>query len=111
MRHAACCRPTPSGTLTRIKGFDGGIQDLLAMLLQVVELTSPQGPGEHTQNGEHQQHRQGNEHVDDVHGLCFVQRDRRQALSTTTSELLAMPRPAAQGGSMPAKARGTHTKL
>ena len=36
---------------------------------------------------------------------------RRSALTTTTAELAAMPSPAAQGGSQPTSATGTHTAL
>jgi hypothetical protein len=40
-----------------------------------------------------------------------AQRCRRIELPTTSSELAAMPRPAAQGGKAPNKASGTHTRL
>jgi hypothetical protein len=37
--------------------------------------------------------------------------DKRRAFSTTSSELQAMPKPAAQAGNHPAIARGTHRAL
>ena len=43
--------------------------------------------------------------------LFFQMRAKRAELSTTASELAAMPRPASQGGIQPASASGTHTAL
>ena len=91
-----------------IKGVGVRVQDALALLLEVVELPAVQGPGEDAEDAEHEHGRQGDEEVQDVHG---VQRARRSAFSTTTSELVAMPSPAAHGGSQPASASGTQAAL
>lgn len=95
----------------QINGLDRGVQNLLAMLAQVIKLTGVHCPREHAQDRQDQQHRQGDQHVEDVHERWGLYRDKRQALMTTTSELQAMPRPAAQGGNMPASAKGTQTRL
>ncbi len=92
-----------------------GLQDLLAVLFQVVELAAVQRPREHGEDAEHEHSRKGDEEVQDVHG---TQRNaqrlllaRRSEFNTTKSELAAMPSPAAQGGSQPISASGTQAAL
>lgn len=87
-------------------------EDALPLGLQVIELAPMQRPGKHSQNQQHQCGRKRNEQVHAFHStiLC-VQSAARSALSTTNSELVAMPSPAAQGGNHPAKARGMATML
>jgi hypothetical protein len=92
----------------RIKGICGGIQNLLTMLFEVIKLASMQRPAEHGEDEKHEHRRQRNEQVHDVHG---GQRARRNELITTTSELVAMPRPAAHGGKYPNTASGTQAAL
>jgi hypothetical protein len=93
-----------------------GLQDLLAVLLQVVELAAVQRPGEDGEDAEHEHGRQGDEEVQDVHGTEQIAQvlwllARRSEYNTTKSELAAMPSPAAQGGSHPTSARGTQAAL
>ena len=92
----------------RIKRFVGRFENLLAVLFDVVELPAVQRPREDTEDREHEHARQRDQQVQDLHGR---QRARRSEFSTTTSELLAMPRPAAQGGSQPSSASGTQAAL
>jgi len=117
-------------------------QDALALALQIVELTSVEGPAEDADDHQHEAGRERDQQVHDVHvstrpaapslltpprgaanavsvGVVSCQacvsglrqRAARSALSTTTSELLAMPMPAAQGGSQPASASGMQAAL
>ena len=81
--------------------------------LQVVELAAAERPGEHAEDGQHQQHRHRDQQVENVHlFVCyFSYRDSRSEFSTTNSELLAMPSPAAHGGSQPTRASGTQAAL
>ena len=79
-------------------------QDPFGLGVQVLELAGVHGPGQGSQDGEHQDDGQGNEGVENVHDED--QRAARSALSTTTSELPAMPRPASQGGTRPMAASG-----
>ena len=91
-----------------IKGIGVDVEDLPAVLLEVFELPAVERPREDAQHAEHQHGRHRDEQVQDVHAC---QRARRSPLSTTTSELAAMPSPAAHGGSQPASARGTQAAL
>ena len=92
----------------RIKRFGGRFENLLAVLLHVIELPAVQRPREDAEDPEHEYARQWDQQVQDVHR---GQRARRSELKTTTSELVAMPRPAAQGGSNPSSASGTQAAL
>jgi len=85
-----------------------GIENPRALLFQVVELAALHGPGEHAEDREHEQRADRHEQIEDVHDR---QRARRSELSTTNSELAAMPSPAAQGGSAPSSASGTQAAL
>ena len=92
----------------RIKRFGGRFENLLAVLLQVIELPAVQRPREDAEDAEHEHARQRDQQVQDVHR---GQRASRIELKTTTSELVAMPRPAAHGGSQPNSASGTQAAL
>ena len=92
----------------RIKGIGGSVENLLAMLLQIIELAAMQRPGEDAEDEQHQHGRHRYQEVQDVH---VGQRARRNELRTTTSELVAMPSPAAHGGSQPTSANGTQAAL
>ena len=98
-------------------------EDALAFALEIVELAAVQRPAK---NADHEQHQAGgkrDQQVQNVHdGACVAlawlgsvfargQRAARNALAITTSELLAMPRPAAQGGNQPASASGMQAAL
>lgn len=98
------------GPLTAIKRGGVGLEDLLAVLIHVVELPALQRPGEDAEDRQHEHGGEGDEEVEDVHG-ARRQRASRSELTTTASELAAMPSPAAQGGSRPASASGTQTAL
>lgn len=93
------------GGLIRIK------QRALALFLEIVELAVAECESEQTDDAQHHQHRQGNEQVKAVHGRLDQVRCRRIELPTTSNELVAMPRPAAQGGNAPASASGTQMAL
>jgi len=95
----------------RIKGIGSGLENLLPVLLEVIELPAVHGPGEDAEDAQHERGRQRDQQVQDVHALFSVQRARRSELTTTTSELVAMPRPAAHGGSQPISASGTQAAL
>ncbi len=73
-------------------------QDSFALALQVFKLAAPQGPAEDSQDAQHQQGRDRNEQVEAFQSRQAFQRRARKAFRITNSELLAMPRPAAQGG-------------
>ena len=89
-----------------------GFQDSFGLAFEVLELTVVDRPTEHSQYGEYQQRRQGNQDVEDIHAQTpLTGRPARDALVTTSSELSAMPRPAAQGGNQPMAASGTQEKL
>jgi hypothetical protein len=78
----------------------------------IIELPPVQGPAEYAHDEQHQHGRQGNEQVEDVHvSAASGHRAKRMELRITPSELLAMPKPAAQGGNQPARASGMHTAL
>jgi len=91
-----------------IKGFGIGLENLCAVLFEIIELATVERPGEHAKDAEHQHGGHGNEEVEDVHS-CHL--DSRSEFITTKSELAAMPKPAAQGGSKPTSAKGTHAAL
>jgi len=83
--------------------------------LKVVELTLEQGPGKNGNDAQHQQHRQRDQQIQDIHQAIVapsaLNHSSRLALAMTSSELSAMPSPAAHGGSQPASASGMHTAL
>lgn len=87
-----------------INGVAAVIENAPPFVLQVLELAAAEGPAEDPQDREHEHGGQRYQEVEDVHRR--FQRAARAALSTTASELSAMPRPAAQGGSQPAIASG-----
>ena len=95
----------------RIKRFGGRIENLLAVLLHVIELSAVQRPREDAEDREHEHAGQRDQQVQDVHRRANRQRARRSELKTTTSELLAMPSPAAHGGSQPSRASGMQAAL
>jgi len=101
-------------------------QYFLAFSFNIFKLATVYGPPQADQNGKHQHHRQRDEQIQNVHGrspkfqvarTAFgvtapgAGRDKRKALPTTSKELAAMPKPAAQAGNMPATASGTQTAL
>ena len=92
-----------------------GRENVCARHIEVVELSGAQRPREQAQDGQHHEHGHGHQQVEDGHSVPFFEsqasRRTRSALPTTHSELVAMPRPAAHGGSIPIKASGTHTAL
>lgn len=83
------------------------LQDAQGFLVDVLKLSAVDGPAQHCQDGQHEQNGHGDQDVEDFHGVA----PRRRELSTTNSELAAMPSPAAQGGSRPINARGMQAKL
>ena len=98
-------------------------KDSLTLALEVFELAAVQRPAENTDHEQHQAGGERDQQIENVHdGACLAlarlscgsdvdQRAARSALAITTSELLAMPRPAAQGGSQPASASGMQAAL
>ena len=100
--------------LIRIKRLRFVMQDAFALGVDVLELTALHGPAEHRQDRKDEAGGQRDEQVQAFHvraECCGLQRAARSALSTTTSELLAMPRPAAHGGNQPTSASGMHSAL
>ena len=79
-------------------------KDTFSFGLQVLELAPVNGPAEDRDDQQHEAGRKRNQDVQAFHAGLY--RAARSALSTTTSELPAMPSPAAQGGSQPTSARG-----
>ena len=51
-----------------VKRFDGDIQNLLAMLFEVIELPAVQCPCEHDEDAQYQHGRHGDEKVEYFHG-------------------------------------------
>ena len=94
----------------RVKRAVVGGKNLLGVLFQVVKLAGMQRPAEDRDDPEHEHGGQGNEQVEDVHCACR-HRASRSEFTTTTSVLVAIPNPAAQGGSQPANASGTQAAL
>src|ERR1043165_9418411 len=70
----------PSGGLILVK------QDAFGLVFKAVELAGIHSPAEHGHDEQHQDDREGDEEVEDVHGF---QRFRRWALRTTKRELVA----------------------
>ena len=95
-----------SGRLTWIKPAIVGGQNLFGVLFEVVELAGMQRPSEYREDREHKHGGERDQEIEDVHGLAS-----RNEFNTTTSELVAIPSPAAQGGSKPASASGTQAAL
>ena len=100
------------------------IQDAFALAVQVLKLAVLNSPAEHGQDHQHKAGGQRDQEVQAFHAgrssralsagwceLVQVQRPARSALPTTTSELIAMPKPAAHGGSHPTSASGMHSAL
>lgn len=83
------------------------LQDAQGLLVDVLKLSAVDGPAQHGQDGQHEQHRDRDQDVEDFHGVA----PSRSEFSTTSSELSAMPRPATQGGNRPISARGMQLKL
>jgi len=99
-------------------------KNAFAFAVKILELTAVERPREHAEDAEHEQGRQRDQQIEDVHRLGSVNAmgglapeagrpylASRNELATTTSELVAMPIPAAQGGSQPASASGTQARL
>jgi len=84
-----------------------GLQDAQRFLVDVLKLSAVDGPCQHGQDGQNEQHGDRDQDVEDFHGVA----PSRRELSTTNSELAAMPKPAAQGGSRPISASGMQLKL
>lgn len=103
-------RPPPAAGLIGVKRRVAVRKDAISFALEVFELPLVHGPAEHGHDEEHQDRGERNEQVQDVHAAS-VQRAARKALSTTASELRAMPSPASQGGSHPTSASGMQTAL
>ena len=104
--------------LTGVKVSLIRLKDSLALALEVLELAPLQGPAKDGQYQQHQAGRQRDQQIQAFHqrtwatGTAWAPASAaRNALSTTNIELAAMPSPAAQGGSQPIRARGTHTAL
>lgn len=97
-------------------------EDSLTLAIEILELPARDCPAEDAEDHQHENDRQGNEEEEDVQGgfLCAclwplpapaLQRPARSAFVITSSELAAIPRPAASGGSQPTSASGTHAAL
>jgi hypothetical protein len=86
------------------------VKDAFTFAFQVLELAAMQRPGEDADDKQHENGRDRNQQVQDLHRWP-VQRPARSALRTTSSELPAIPNPAAQGGSQPASASGMQAAL
>ena len=89
-------------------------QNALTFCLNILELTPVDGPPKRQQYKENQNHRQGYQQEKYIHHLPPVrtnERDKRLALTMTSKELNAMPKPASQAGSHPITAKGTETRL
>ena len=95
--------------MIRINCAGVGLQNPLAMALEVVELAAVECPGEYAEDAQHQDGGHGNQQEEDVHAAPYLA--SRSEFSTTNSELVAMPRPAAHGGSQPTSASGTQAAL
>ena len=88
------------------------LQDPLSLALDIIELTAVQRPAEDADDQQNQQRRHRDQEVEDVHvKFGLGQRARRKELKITSNELLAMPSPAAQGGSQPITASGMQAPL
>lgn len=83
--------------------------------LKVIELALKQSPGKDADDAQHQQYRERDQQIQHVHQAIVapsvLNHSSRLALAMTSSELSAMPSPAAQGGSQPTRANGMHTPL
>ena len=95
------------------------VKNALTFSFHILELPPVDCPPQGCKNEKHQCHRQGDEQVKNVHDM-HVQLvgfagnrldDSRRALRTTSRELRAIPRPAAQAGSQPYSASGTQARL
>lgn len=96
--------------LIAINGDPVCIKDTFAFAIEVLELTTVYRPAEDAQDQQHQHSREGYQQKEDVHRGAG-QRAARSALRMTSSELAAMPRPAAHGGSQPTSASGMQAAL
>ena len=84
------------------------VKDAPPFVIQVFELAAVERPAEDRDDGQHQRGRQRDQEVEAFHGQS---RNRRSELPTTTTELSAMPRPAAHGGTQPSAAAGMAIEL
>ena len=77
-------------------------QNPLTFCFDVFKLPAVNGPPQPTQDEKHQYNGQRNQQIQNIHQIstfaAVLGRDRRSALNTTNSELLAMPSPASQAG-------------
>ncbi len=87
------------------------LQDPLTFLLEILELATVHRPAEDAHDDQDEHGRDGNQQVQDLHDAGWPYRAARNALPTTSSELSAMPRPAAHGGSQPTRASGMQAAL
>jgi hypothetical protein len=94
--------------------FLGFFQYSFTLRLDIFKLATVNGPPQAPENEKNQNNRQGYQQVEDVHqrkDSRESRRESRKAFSTTMSELVAMPRPAAHAGSQPATASGIQAAL
>src|SRR5687767_13451901 len=87
-------------------------QDIDRWGVEIVELSAPHRPDERPDRRAEQQYAQGNQQQEDAHVRTpGVARDRRNALSVTTSEDRAIPMAASQGVTSPSAASGSAKTL
>ena len=92
-------------------------QDLEPGPFEVVELARSQREPEHDPDQKHEDDRERDEEIEDIHRVYPSRRPdaprllSRSALSTTASELPDIPIPAIQGVTNPAAAAGTAARL
>lgn len=104
-------------------------ENAVSRSFHVVELSASQGPPEQRADDEHENDREGHQKIEDVHESGPDRMDQacgttaaeapavseglrnRSAFTTTSTELAAMPSPAAQGVTQPKAASGTATTL
>ena len=85
-------------------------QNALTGAFQIIELAVVCGPPERGGNSQRDDDAQGNQQNQDFHGRRYL-RARRSELTTTTSELVAMPIAAQAGEIFPIIASGTASAL
>ena len=53
--------------MMRIKGIVGGVENLLAVLFEVIELAAVQGPSEYAEDDQHEHRGHRDQEIQDVH--------------------------------------------
>lgn len=111
-------RPVCAGSRHDLRLFLIFLKNSDTLLVKVVKLTSINGPSQHAEDEEHQDNGQRQQQIEDVHVQLLSTDEHRsesvptlRALSTTASELSAMPNPASHGGRYPTTASGMQVKL